>query len=126
MSPESQATSTAWERTRLIVCVLPDDGTDLVLIRAMKERGVTVADSVPCRGVAIIRAAKTRNPDDLPESVFVRLVQLLVPEERADELFEYACMAARICRPQGGVAALSEPICATPYRLPTAVPDEQV
>jgi len=125
MSPESQTTSTAWKRARLIMCVLPDDGTELALIRAMKERGVTVADSVPCRGVSIIRAAKTRNPDDLPESVFVRLVQVLVPEERADELFEYVYTAARIGRPEGGMAALSDPICATPYQLPTGVPDEQ-
>jgi hypothetical protein len=105
--------------------MLPDDGSDLSLIRAMKERGVTVADSLPCRGVSVLREAKARNPDDLPESVFVRLVQMLVPEERADELFEYVYIAARMGRPHGGVAALSEPICVTPYRLPTGVPDEQ-
>jgi hypothetical protein len=119
------AQATPLESVRLIICVLPDDGTDRTLIRALrKERGIEVADSIACRGVSMLQEARALRDGRLPESNFVRLVQIVVPETAADALFDYVYATGRIGRAKGGMVMLSQPIHATPYRLPEGLPDE--
>jgi hypothetical protein len=113
------------EPMRLLSCVLPDDGGDQRLIRAVRaEWGIQVADSIACRGVAAVHRTSRGRFGRLPQSNFVKLVQILVPESQAEALFDYVYRAAQIGRPEGGMLLLGRPIQATPFRLPDDLPEE--
>jgi len=59
-----------------------------------------------------------------PESELVRMVEIIVPESDAEDLFAYIFDIAEIDKAGGGIMWMSHRILSTRYVLGSNVPDE--
>ena len=110
--------------SRKISCVVPDDGTDRLLIESLRrEKGIQNTISKSCRGIAILRSSVAKG-GRLPESELVRKVDVMVPDTEVYEMFEYIHELAGIGKPGGGMMWLGTAITSSRYTLPENVPDE--
>ena len=115
---------TRLEPAKIIVCMLPDDGTDIKVMRQLrKEKNVTRAASIPCRGVHNLQLVKLRL-GKLPEPTLYRFLSVIVTEEEADDVYDFICNEAKIGQPDRGVLVQTTLIGATRYLLPDDVPEE--
>lgn len=114
------------QAARLITCVLPDNGADKKLMRALRyEKQIIRTNSVACRGIAILQSAESKN-NRLPEPTLVRMLRVVVSEDEADVLFDYIYETAGIGHKGGGAIFMGPLTKVTPFELPGDMPDEAV
>ena len=111
------------ETVKLITCVLNDEQNGKRLLSALKQRNIIRANSINCRGFASL--AEVDNKDKLPEPRFVKLIEVIVSEAEADEVFDFIYEEAGIGEPAAGTIFMTALLGSSQYSLPENIPDEE-
>jgi hypothetical protein len=121
----TKSPTTRLEPAKMIVCMLPDDGTDIKIMHQLrKEKNINRADSIACRGVPNLQTAKTRL-GRLPEPTLYRILTIIVTEAEADDVFDFVYDRAQIGQPGRGALVQTPLVGATRYVMPDDVPEEE-
>lgn len=99
--------------SKLITCILPDDGTDIDIMKLLHEqKNINRVESHACRGVHNLQES-TGFSKKLPVPSLQRILSVIVSEDEADSIFDFIYDKARINRPGGGALVQSTLIGAT-------------
>lgn len=110
---------------KLITCILKDDGRDKRLMQGLRrDKQILNSSSIACRGISMLEKAVAKH-GQLPEPTLVRMVQVVVSENQADEIFDYIFSTANIGCSGGGTILMGPLLNTTLFELPIDIPDEK-
>ena len=109
------------DKQKLITCILPR-GVAIDVVKTLKdERGIITANINTARGMGKLTPLAYRGVGGQTEKDILNIV---VPTDQSDELFEYIYELADINRPHGGIIFMTGLLRCSHYVLPD-LPDEK-
>ena len=112
--------------SKQIYAILPDDDRVTEVVRLLKsEKNILTAHQITCRGMgAVGRSAPSRRlRGQAPKSL--RLLTVVVDEDRADEIFDFVFEKAEVNQPMGGIVFMGALDGATAFVIPEGIKDEE-
>lgn len=106
--------SAAIPRYKLIHCLLPAGVAAGVMERLLTEKGIAGSFHHHARGGGI----STRKGRESFHYVEREIASVLVPEERADEIFEFLYFASGVNQPHAGMILMEKTLLARPLVMP--------
>jgi nitrogen regulatory protein PII len=100
---------------KLITCILPAGVADEVLERLHADHGLIEASVGKARGMGHLTPRAHRRPGTETEK---EILTVVVPDDRADQIFRFLFEVARIDRPHGGIMFMSRLQQSTRFELP--------
>jgi nitrogen regulatory protein PII len=112
-------------QAKIITCILPDEGQDMTLLKALRtEKGIISANTFQCRGFGPQLRRKYKGRHQVA-AYAVRVVTIVVQEDRAEDVFEYIYFMVNFDHPCPGLIYQGNLLAATPYTLPSGVLEEK-
>ncbi len=110
---------------KLITCILPDEGQDMALLKVLRtKKGIITANTSLCRGFGLQMRRKYKRKRQVA-AYSVRVVTIVVEEDRADDVFEFIYHQVDFDHPCPGLIYQGSLLAATPYTLPAGVLEEK-
>ncbi len=106
---------------KIIHCLLPAGRAIEALERLRQEKGIVDVFHHHARGGGI----STRKGRESFHYVEREIATVLVPEERADEIFEFLYYAAGVNQPHSGMVLMEKTLLARPLLLSNGGTDEE-
>ncbi len=105
---------------KLITCILPIGVAHSVVQTLKDEKQIVTANVSNARGLGKLTHLKHRSLGDESEK---QILTVVVPDDQADEIFEFIYHEARLDRPHGGLVYMGSLERATTFVLPD-LPEE--
>ena len=110
------------ESVKLITCIINSEAisktSEKELLQALyDEQKIVRANSIHCRGYAPLHETKLKN-STLPQSHFARLIEIIVPSEESDHVFEFIFHKLGIDQPGVGVMHIKSLDYSSGFSLP--------
>ena len=111
--------------SKKIWAILPDDDHITTVVQALKdEKGILTAHQTSCRGIGAVGRREPEKGFRSPPPKTLRLLTVVVPEDQADEVFDFVFEKAEVNKPMGGIVFMGPLDGATAFLLPEGVDDE--
>ena len=112
--------------SKMIWAILPDDDHIITVVQALKdEKGILTAHQTTCRGIGAVGRREPGRRFRSPPPRTMRLLTVVVPEEKGDEIFDFVFEKAEVNKPMGGIVFMGPLDGATAFLLPEGVHDEE-
>lgn len=110
------------QHQKLITSIMPKGTGRQVLVGLRRDHGINTGNINMARGAGMYNPLVRRGIGEQTEK---EMLTVVVPAEKADEIFEYIYHLADIGEPHHGIIFQSDLVCASPYVMPEGVAEEQ-
>ena len=109
-------------RQKLITSIMPKGTGRKVLVGLRKEHGINTGNINMARGAGMYNPFARRGVGEQTEK---EMLTVVVPADKADEIFNYIYELADIGEPHHGIIFQSDLLCASAYPVPTDIAEEK-